>query len=123
MGIEGTGGWGAELVRWLRDRGLVVVEVDRPNRRVRRMQGKSDTIDALAAARAVQSGEATGTPKTADGTVEMIRVLRVAYRSAVKGRTRVANQLHALIVTAPQELRDQLRDLKVPDHVDVTSRA
>lgn len=122
IGIEGTGSWGAGLARWLRDRGLVVVEVDRPNRRVRRMQGKSDTIDALAAARAVQSGEAAGTPKTADGTVEMIRVLRVTYRSAVKDRTRAANQLHALVVTAPQELRDQLRDLKLRDLVDVAAK-
>jgi transposase len=87
VGVEGTGSWGAGLARWLRQEGFVVVEVDRPNRRVRRRRGKSDTIDALAAARAVQSGEASGTPKAGDGDVEAIRVLRVAHRSAVKART------------------------------------
>jgi transposase len=88
VGVEGTGCWGAGLARWLRQEGFVVVEVDRPNRRIRRRQGKSDTIDALAAARAVQSGEELGTPKAADGDVEAIRMLRVAHRSAVKARTR-----------------------------------
>jgi transposase len=100
----------------------VVVEVDRPNRRTRRLHGKSDGIDALAAARAVQSGEAQGTPKDANGDVEAIRILRVAYRSAVKTRTQVANQLHALVVTAPQELRDQLRGLPIADLVATASR-
>jgi transposase len=88
IGAEGTGSWGAGLGRWLRDEGLVVVEVDRPNRRTRRRHGKSDTVDAIAAARAVQSGEATGAPKAENGDVEAIRVLRVAYRSAVKARTK-----------------------------------
>jgi len=104
IGVEGTGSWGAGLARWLRDEGMVVVEVDRPNRRTRRRHGKSDTVDAIAAARAVPSGEADGTPKAANGDVEAIRVLRVAYRSAVKARTQAANQLHALVVTAPLEL-------------------
>jgi transposase len=66
---------------------MVVVEVDRPNRRTRRRHGTSDTVDAIAAARAVQSGGADGIPKAANGDVEAIRVLRVAYRSAVKART------------------------------------
>jgi transposase len=88
----------------------------------RRRRGKSDTIDALAAARAVQSGEASGTPKAGDGDVEAIRVLRVAHRSAVKARTQAANQLHALVVTAPGELRDQLRGLALRDVVAVAAR-
>jgi transposase len=117
-----TGCWGAGPARWLRQEGFVVVEVDRPNRRIRRRQGKSDTIDALAAARAVQSGEASGTPKAADGDVEAIRMLRVAHRSAVKARTQAANQLHALVVTAPDELRDQLRGLALRDLVAVAAR-
>jgi transposase len=112
-GIEGTGCWGAGLARWMRDEGFVVIEVDRPNRRTRRRHGKSDTIDAIAAARAVQSGEASGTPKAGDGDVEAIRMLRVAYRSAVKARTQAANQLRALVVTAPDDLRDQLRGLRL----------
>jgi transposase len=121
VGVEGTGCWGAGLARWLRQEGLVVVEVDRPSRRARRRHGKSDTIDAVAAARAVQSGEALGTPKAADGDVEAIR-MRVAHRSAVKARTQVANQLHALVVTAPGELRDQLRGLALRDLVAVAAR-
>jgi transposase len=63
IGVEGTGCWGAELIRWLRDEGFVVIEVDRPNRRMRHRHGKSDTIDAVATARAVQSGQASGAPK------------------------------------------------------------
>ncbi len=53
IGVEGTGCWGAGLARWLRGQGLVVIEVDRPNRQARRRRGKSDTVDAVAAARAV----------------------------------------------------------------------
>jgi transposase len=122
VGVEGTGCWGAGLARWLRHEGFIVVEVDRPNRRTRRRYGKSDTVDALAAARAVQSGEALGTPKAGDGDVEAIRMLRVAHRSAVKARTQAANQLHALVVTAPGELRDQLRGLVIRDLVAAAAR-
>ena len=87
-----------------------MVEVDRPDRKTRR-QGKSDTIDAEAAARAVLSGKATAVPKTGDGPVEMIRVLRLTRRSAMKNRTMTANQISALITTAPDALREQLRGL------------
>ncbi len=122
VAVEGTGCWGAGLSRRLRDEGFVVVEVDRPGRRIRRLHGKSDTVDAIAAARAVQSGEALGTPKAANGDVEAIRMLRVAYRSAVKARIQAANQLHALVVTAPHELRDQLRGLRLVDLVETAAR-
>jgi transposase len=98
-----------------------VVEVDRPDRKSRR-HGKSDTIDAEAAARAVQSGKATTVPKTADGPVEMIRVLRLTRRSAVKNRTMTANQINALIITAPQALRDQLRGLSTRRRVAVAAK-
>jgi len=122
VGVEGTGSYGAGLARWLRGCGLVVVEVDRPNRRVRRHQGKSDTVDAEAAARAAQAGTATGQPKAGDGRVEAIRALRVARRSAVKARTQAANQLHALVVTAPDVLRSQLRALSVAALVETAAR-
>ncbi len=82
VGIEGTGSHGAGLARWLAARGLVVVE-DRPDRRTRRRKGKSDTVDAESAARRVLSGEADLVPKSHDGHVEMIRVLRLTRRSAV----------------------------------------
>jgi transposase len=85
-----------------------VVEVDRPDRKLRRNVGKSDPIDAEAAARKVLAGEATVAPKSGAGHVEMIRVLRVARQSAVVSRSQVTNQLQALTVTAPPALREQL---------------
>jgi len=84
--VEGTGSYGAGLARWLRAHGQAVVEVDRPDRAARRRQGKADDLDAHAAARAVEAGTATTTPKAADGQVEMIRALRLARRSAHPGR-------------------------------------
>jgi transposase len=111
VGVEGTGAYGAELSRVLRRAGLTVVEVDRPDRKTRRMKGKSDPIDAYAAAQAVASGRASGTPKTRDGIVEAIRTLRVVRRSAVKSRTQAVNQARQLLVTAPENLRAQMRGL------------
>jgi transposase len=111
VGVEGTGMYGAALTRVLQAAGISVVEVDRPDRKARRFQGKSDPIDAYAAARAALSGRASGTPKTRTGTVEMIRQLRVARAGAVKAKTIAWNELKALIKTAPAPLRQQLRDL------------
>jgi transposase len=122
FGVEGTGAYGAGLARYLTARGHRVVEVDRPDRRTRRAQGKSDPVDAEAAARATLAGTARGTPKGRDGRVEMIRVLRVARRSAIRARTQAMNQLHALVITAPEELRARLRNLGPKELVAVTSR-
>ena len=108
FGVEGTGAYGAGLARQLRAAGQLVIEVDRPDRKTRRQRGKSDPIDAYAAAAAVLSGAAAGTPKTRDGRVEAIRTLRVARRSAIKGRTQAINQLKALVLTGPAELRQAL---------------
>jgi transposase len=110
-GVEGTGAYGAGLARFLTAEGVRVVEVDRPDRKTRRDQGKSDPIDAYAAARAAASGRASGTPKTRTGDVEAIRVLRVARTGAVRARAKALTQLKSLIVTAPDELRAQLRGL------------
>ena len=122
FGVEGTGSYGASLKRLLTERGHTLVEVDRPDRRIRRARGKSDAIDAEAAARAVLAGNAQGTPKSADGLVEMIRSLRVARRSAVKARTQAANQLHALVLTCPEPLRQRLHRLSLPELVAVATR-
>ena len=111
VGVEGIGSFGLGLARFLRTRGVGVVEVNRPNRQHRRRFGKHDTADAEAAARAVQADVATGEPKSADGVVEMMRALRVARRSALKARTQAANQLRALLFTAPEELKAELRGL------------
>ena len=83
VGVEGTGTYGAGLARHLTAQSVTVVEVDRPDRRARRAKGKSDPLDALAAAWGALSGQASGTPKTRTGPVEAIRALRVARRGAV----------------------------------------
>ncbi|MGW7614048.1 IS110 family transposase [Streptomyces sp. NPDC054766] len=111
VGMEGTGSYGAELARHLRASQITVVEVDRPDRRARRAAGKSDPVDAYAAATAVLSGRASGTPKDRDGTVEAIRTLRVVRASAIKARTQTVNQLKSLIITAPAATREALRSL------------
>ncbi|WP_285741036.1 IS110 family transposase, partial [Kitasatospora phosalacinea] len=111
VGVEGTGTYGAELARVLTAAGVTVVDVDRPDRRTRRMKGKSDPIDAYAAATAVASGRATGVPKSRDGVVEAVRVLRVTRRSAVKARTQAVNQIRGMLVSAPAVLREQLAGL------------
>jgi transposase len=121
-GVEGTSSYGAGLTRHLRASGISVVEVERPKRRHLRRNGKSDPIDAEAAARAVLAGEAVGEPKSADGRVEMIRVLRSARQSAVKARTQAANQLQGLRLTAPEELLNRLRNLSTKELVAVAAR-
>lgn len=109
VGVEGTGSYGAGLAAYLRAAGVEVVEVDRPDRAARRRVGKSDPIDAYAAAVAAATGRAAVVPKTHDGPVEAIRALRVARASAVKARTQTINQIKNLLITAPAELRESLR--------------
>ncbi len=111
VGVEGTGAYGAGLARHLRGRGLVVIEVDRPNRQERRRNGKSDELDAIEAARAALSGRASGIAKSADGDVEAIRALLVVRRSGRNVRIKYLNQIRHLGFTAPDELRERLRDV------------
>ena len=94
-----------------------MVEVDRPNRQVRRAKGKSDPADAVEAARAVLSGRCTGAPKSRDGNVEAIRALVVAKRSAREGRLRAVHQMRQLSYTAPDQLRCRLKGLATSDFV------
>ncbi len=117
VGVEGTGTYGAGLARHLAVHDVQEVEVDRPDRKTRRRQGKSDPIDAIAAARAVLAGTATGAPKTRTGPVEAIRALRVARRGAVKARTAALNQLHGLLTSAPEPLRAELAGLRTGELV------
>ena len=113
VGVEGTGSYGAGLTRHLHAEGVMVIEVDRPNRQKRRRRGKSDTQDAISAARAAQSGDSCGEAKTRDGNVESMRVLRVARSSARKARTQCLNQMRSIISTAPEPVRAELRHLNV----------
>jgi len=105
VGIEGTGSYGAGLARHLQALGLSVVEVNRADRSARRREGKSDPLDAISAARAAQSGRATGSSKGRDGAVEAIRTLMVTKRSARRDRTSTINQMRALVSTAPDDVR------------------
>jgi transposase len=120
--VEGTGSYGAGLARHLKAAGIAVVEVERPKRRHLRRNGKSDPIDAERAARAVLSGETAGVPKSGDGRVEMIRTLRGARRSAVKARVQAANLLKAMLVTAPEVLRQRLGGLQTKELIGVVAR-
>ncbi|MEJ7705936.1 MAG: transposase [Nocardioidaceae bacterium] len=107
LGIEGTSSFGTGLAWAAKAAGIAVREVIRPERSVRRLQGKSDPIDAYQAARAVLSGRAQSAPKSQD--IEALRALLNARRSAVKARTAAMNQIHAMLITAPVELREKYR--------------
>ncbi|QCX82708.1 Transposase IS116/IS110/IS902 family protein (plasmid) [Streptomyces sp. YIM 121038] len=122
VGIEGTGAYGAEIARFLTTNEVTVIEVDRPDRKARRDNGKSDPIDAYGAATAVLSGRADGIPKSRNGIVKAIRALRVVRKSAVKARTQTINQIRTLIVTAPSAVRDKLRGLSARELVDTLAR-
>jgi transposase len=122
VGIEGTGSYGAGLTRFLAGEGVEIVEVNRPNRQTRRRRGKSDTVDAEAAARAALNGESDGAPKSGDGPVEAIRMLQLTRRSAMKARTQASNQIDSLIINAPDGLRARLQNVDTPHRVDICSR-
>ena len=112
---------GGELSRVLRTAGLPVHEVNRPNRQARRLRGKSDPLDAYQAAESVLAERGTSTPKTKDGPVECLRVLRVlraarssqlaARSSAMKARTISINQIKGILVSAPEHVRSRFRAL------------
>ena len=111
FGIEGTGSYGVGLASFARRHAIRVVEVNHCDRRKRRNNGKSDTIDAETAARSVLSGIATAVPKTADGAAEMVRQIKIARDTAVKARSAAIITLKTLIVNAPGELREAIEPL------------
>jgi transposase len=113
-GAECTGSYGAALTRHLQAEGIEVTEVNQPDKAARRRHGKTDAIDAEAAARAVLSGRATAAAKTSDGPVEMLRLLKLAKGSAIKSRTQAINQLKSVLVCADAELRESLAGLSNP---------
>jgi transposase len=113
VGVEGTGSYGAGVARFLARAGIHVVEVDRQNRQARRQAGKSDPLDAVEAARAALSGRAHGTAKSRDGSVEAIRVLVVAKRSARGARTKAITQMRQLTFSAPDQLQSRLKGLPI----------
>ena len=122
VGVEGTGSYGAGISRVLGTAGFEVLEVARPNRRNRRLRGKSDPLDAQQAALSALSGTGTALPKAGDGVVEALRMLLTERKSASKARSQTMHQIHALLVTAPDKVRDDYRALGPAALITVLSR-
>jgi transposase len=113
-GVECTGSYGAALARYLHAETITVIEVNRGDRADRRRRGKTDTVDAEAAARAVLSGRATAIAKSGDGHVEMLRMFKLAKASAIKSRSQAINQIKAVLVRAEPALRETTIGLSNP---------
>jgi transposase len=111
IGIECTGTYGAGLMRYLQRAGLEVLEVTAPDKTDRRKRGKDDAFDAQNAAHAAFAGIRTVTPKTRDGMIESLRVLKVCRKSAMSARRVSLQMIHSNIISAPDGLRDQLRGM------------
>jgi transposase len=108
--IEGTGSYGAGLARYLAERGETVLEVSRTPRAERRLRGKEDALDAARTARAALAAQTLALPRAGERR-EALRLLLIARRSAVDVRREALTQLRAVIVTAPERLRQELRGL------------
>ncbi len=108
--IEGAGHYGAGLARYLAARGETVLEISRTPRAERRLRGKDDSLDAARTARAALAGETLALPRSGQRR-EALRLLLVARRSAVDVRREALGQLRGVIVTAPDRLREELRQL------------
>lgn len=121
-GVEGTGSYGYRLARFLTANDIDVIEVNRPDRARRRREGKSDLVDAEAAARSVLAEDATAIAKDRSGPIEEIRALLVARRSAVKARTQATNQLKSLLVHVDDSLRQRLTHRRTLRMVERTAR-
>jgi transposase len=106
--LEGTGCYGAGLTRFLVDRGEWVVEIDRPKRPRGRHGAKSDVLDAVRAGREALARDHLTTPRQR-GHREALRVLHTTRAAIVTAGADARRQLKALIVTAPEPLRDRLR--------------
>jgi len=111
IGVESTGSFGATLTRFLLDAGEHVVEVNKPNRQARHLEGKSDRLDAEQITRSVLASTGVATPKAKSGPIEVIRTLRVARASAIRARTQAFNNLFGTMIGAPSSVRDELVEL------------
>lgn len=111
IGVEGTNSYGAGLTRFLREHGFTVKEVLRPTRQVRRLNGKSDPVDAIQAARSVLSGDGISEPKDTTTPAESLRFLLVGREALVSSAASLIVTIKSLLVTAPEELRARYRDM------------
>lgn len=107
--IEGTGSYGSGLAAFLAERGERVLEIEGP-RRPRRKPGKSDQLDAIAAAREALADDKLAMPRSR-GARQALRILLSTREGALKARTQALCQLHALVVGVPDSLRRRLRRL------------
>lgn len=123
IGMEGTGTYGAALTRILQCEGIVVIEVNRPDRPQRRLKGKTDPLDAYRAAHSVIAGRSTALPKAKDGPVECLRVLRALRVSAVKARSAAINQIKGLLVSAPEPLRTKYQGMTTAAMIGTMARS
>jgi transposase len=111
VGVESTGSYGAGLLRFIQKAGINVLEVTAPDRHDRRRRGKNDDLDAQNAAHAAFTSRRTVTPRSRDGMVESLRVLKACRKTAVAARRVALQMIHNTIVCAPDGLRDALRNI------------
>jgi hypothetical protein len=104
--VEGAGHYGAAFTRYLDQQSETALEVGRSLRSERRLRGKSDPLDAVRAARSALAAETRAGERQ-----EALRVLLLARRSAVDVRRHALVQLRSVIVSAPEQLREELRRL------------
>ena len=119
--VEGAGHYGAGLARYLSEHGETVLEVGRSPRSERRLRGKDDQLDAVRAARAALGAEPLPLPRAGERR-EALRLLLIARGSAVDVRREALAQLRSVIVTAPERLREELRELPVGRLLERCSR-
>ncbi len=123
IGMEGTGTYGAALTKVLQGEGMIVIEVDRPDRQHRRLKGKTDPLDAYRAAQSVIAGRSTAVPKAKDGPVECLRVLRAVRVPAMKSRSAAINQIKGLLISAPEVLRSEYQGMPTATMIGVMARS
>ena len=111
VGIEATGTYGAGLLRYMQKAGIEVLEVTTPDKHDRRKRGKNDDLDAQNAAHAAFAGKRTVTPKSRNGMIESLRVLKACRNTAVAARRVALQMIQNTIVCAPDELREILRKM------------
>lgn len=117
IGVESTGSYGAGLLRFMQQAGVMVLEVTAPDKQDRRKRGKNDDLDAQNAAHAAFAGQRTVTPRSRDGMIEALRVLVACRKTAVTARRIALQMIQNTIVAAPDGLRDQLRVKYTSQHL------
>ncbi|PVE20208.1 IS110 family transposase, partial [Microvirga sp. KLBC 81] len=111
VGIESTGTYGAGLLRYMQTAGVEVLEVTTSDKHDRRRRRKNDDLDAQNAAHAAFAGKQTVTPRSRDGMIESLRVLKACRKTAVAARRIALQMIQNTIVCALDGLREALRKM------------